>query len=94
VLDPIPECPAVALCGIARPERFWTALQKMGVPLVECVSLGDHSPKIGNAVQKFLQAGHPVIVTEKDAVKLEPNLRKRVLVAKLAVRSAPEIRFI
>lgn len=65
--------PALALAGIARPERFFQDLEDMGVVLRGMLPLRDHEP---HPRAKWLQsklsasAGElPLLMTEKDAVK-------------------------
>jgi hypothetical protein len=65
--------PALALAGIARPERFFQDLEDMGVELRGMLPLSDHEP---HPRAKWLQSKvsanggeWPVLMTEKDAVK-------------------------
>jgi tetraacyldisaccharide 4'-kinase len=69
-----PDRRIVALCGIARPERFFAALQKKGIPLQKTIALPDHFKKVNSKVKELLAQGYDVVVTEKDAIKLEPEL--------------------
>lgn len=63
----------IAFAGIARPERFFTALQACGLnPLTE-LSLGDHACYDSQLVSRInaAAAGADILLTtEKDAVKL------------------------
>ncbi|MBM3377100.1 MAG: tetraacyldisaccharide 4'-kinase [Betaproteobacteria bacterium] len=65
--------PALALAGIARPERFFQDLEDMGVALRGMLPLRDHEP---HPRAKWLQSKFsanddelPLLMTEKDAVK-------------------------
>jgi len=57
-----------AVCAIARPSRFFETLEDMGAILVSRVSFGDH-----DALNRELPSGAPIVVTEKDAVKLRTS---------------------
>lgn len=58
----------VAIAGIARPERFFTALREQGIVLMQTIVLPDHASL---RLEDIPQADC-VFITEKDAVKL-PN---------------------
>lgn len=64
----------LALCGIARPERFFAAIDN-NFTLVGKIALSDHVRFNGRIVKKILDnlnksGGKSIITTEKDAVKL------------------------
>lgn len=65
--------PALALAGIARPERFFQDLDDMGVDLRGMLPLRDHEPHPrAKWLQNKLAASGgelPLLMTEKDAVK-------------------------
>lgn len=56
----------VAVAGIARPQRFFTALHNMGITLTQTIALPDH----GQINVAALPRADCIIITEKDAVKL------------------------
>ena len=60
--------PVLALAGIARPESFFSLLRERGVALDKTLALPDHFDFTGFDIQQL--AGHQVLCTEKDAVKL------------------------
>ena len=62
---------AVALTAIARPERFLHSLEKTGIDIVESYTFPDHHLFSNSDIQQALQHHEPVIVTAKDAVKLQ-----------------------
>lgn len=65
--------PLVAIAGIARPEVFFEMLRERGLKLAGCVSLPDHA--VATDYEGAIHsARHPLICTEKDAVKLFPIL--------------------
>jgi tetraacyldisaccharide 4'-kinase len=66
---------ALAFCGIARPERFFTMLEALGLRLVDRISFSDHHPYPPGSwrrIKERVEALGPeaVVTTEKDAVKL------------------------
>jgi tetraacyldisaccharide 4'-kinase len=84
----------VAFCGIARPENFVDTLRTGGARVVDSIAFPDHHRYTAgdmHQLTEFLQvrAGEAFITTEKDAVKLTPELRAQleatapVLVARL-----------
>ena len=62
---------AIALTAIARPQRFIQSLEKLNINIEAASLFPDHHPFSENDIK--LAAGHnlPVIVTAKDAVKLQ-----------------------
>jgi tetraacyldisaccharide 4'-kinase len=72
---------AVAFAGIARPERFFATLEALGVRLAGRVALDDHQP-LSDTLLRRIEAeagGRALVTTEKDAVRLPPAWRPRVL---------------
>ena len=58
----------VAFAGIAKPERFFTALESLGVQTVKTVRFQDHHHYSARDIEKL--GGEMLITTEKDAVRL------------------------
>ncbi|MEP7058028.1 MAG: tetraacyldisaccharide 4'-kinase [Caldimonas sp.] len=77
----------IAAAGMARPERFFAALRAIGVDVVP-LALPDH---FDYATLPWPESTTDVIVTEKDAVKLDPARigAARVWVAALDFVPAP-----
>jgi tetraacyldisaccharide 4'-kinase len=74
---------AVAFCGIAHPDEFFSALRANGVDLVATRAFRDHHRYTDADVDAVLKlcmgAGAEVCVTtEKDAVRLSPKQRARL----------------
>ncbi|WP_439589477.1 tetraacyldisaccharide 4'-kinase [Hydrogenophaga sp.] len=67
------EQPLIAVAGIARPEVFFNMLRERGFKLADCVALPDHAD-VSAYADVVKTARHPLICTEKDAVKLFPML--------------------
>lgn len=70
--------PVIAFCGIARPQRFFSALRKHGLDVREEIVFRDHHRYTSDDVGRLAaaQARHPgsrLITTEKDAVNLGPH---------------------
>jgi tetraacyldisaccharide 4'-kinase len=66
---------ALAFCGIARPERFFTMLEGLGLLLLDRMAFPDHHPYPPSSwrrIREKVEALRPetVVTTEKDAVKL------------------------
>lgn len=72
-LAQLQEQPMIAVAGIARPEVFFEMLRESGFTLASCVSLPDHADAADYAAVISV-ARHPLICTEKDAVKLFPMM--------------------
>jgi tetraacyldisaccharide 4'-kinase len=59
----------VAFAGIAKPERFFAALESIGVRPAKCVRFRDHHRYSESDIEDL--GGEMLITTEKDAVRLE-----------------------
>ena len=66
---PQPGVTVLALAGIAQPQRFFHALQELGYT-VQGIALADHADF---TQLPWLDAAVDLIVTEKDAIKLDPT---------------------
>jgi tetraacyldisaccharide-1-P 4'-kinase len=81
------------LCAIGRPSGFVTSLKSLGLDLGKIVTLPDHSSFDTVRWDLF---DHPVVVTAKDAVKLQDDakaLAHKVYVARHAVTIEPAEAF-
>ncbi|NUE66824.1 tetraacyldisaccharide 4'-kinase [Snodgrassella sp. ESL0253] len=76
-----------AIAAIGRPERFFQALQTLGIDLKQTIALDDH------AVIK--PADWPeadvIFITEKDAVKLTMPLQHNIWVLPLSAQICPDL---
>lgn len=71
-----------AFAGIGMPDKFFNALREVGIRVVGTQSFPDHYFYTSFDLEEIIRkAGDkPVLTTEKDAVKLSPQMRKKVIV--------------
>lgn len=67
--------PVIAFCGIARPQRFFSALRAHGIDVREEIVFRDHHRYTSDDVARLTatqawHAGSQLVTTEKDAVNL------------------------
>ena len=78
---------AVAFCGIGAPDRFFDALEARGFSLAARIAFPDHhrftAVELETLRRKAATAGAALITTEKDFVRLSPEARDGVAVARL-----------
>lgn len=73
------DCPVVAFCGIARPQRFFLALRNRGIDVREEISFLDHhrysmrDARLLASKQSQIP-GSRLLTTEKDAINLGEHL--------------------
>ena len=73
----------LAFCVIARPEGFATALQAAGCGVIDTVAFRDHHAYSAHEVKELLAIAKRLdasgfVTTEKDAVKLSPELQAQL----------------
>jgi tetraacyldisaccharide 4'-kinase len=74
---------AIAFAGIGHPEKFFDTLRDQGVTLCGTYPLDDHQPLDARLIARLLSDAKAqnaqLVTTEKDAVRLPPDLRGQVL---------------
>jgi len=76
----------VAFAGIAKPERFFAALESLGIRPVNCVRFRDHHHYSRREIDRL--CGEMLITTEKDAVRLNGITDRAYCCLRISVKIA------
>ena len=89
--------PHIAFAGIARPEKFFATLDRLGVHLADRVAFPDHhaftEAEFASLLKRAKAANARLITTAKDAVRLKPEYRGQVEVLPVAATIASREAF-
>lgn len=83
VADGLRDRPVLAFAGIGRPAKFFATLRDTGARLVAECSFDDHHPfseaELSTLAAHAVREGAILVTTEKDAMRLTPAWRERVM---------------
>lgn len=67
----------VLVAGIGDPGRFFDDVRTYGINAARTISLRDHDPRLAKTIAPLLENGKAVIITEKDACRLDETMRSK-----------------
>ncbi len=79
----------IAFAGIARPEKVFTSLQKLGCVLEDKITFPDHHPYRRDEIEALLAQAHAsralLVTTPKDLVRIPDDLRCKIAMLGVSV---------
>jgi tetraacyldisaccharide 4'-kinase len=78
-----------AFAGIGRPEKFIASLKQGGVDIAGTQFFPDHHPYRAGEIEALQRRG-PLVTTEKDLVRLDPDQQKTIAVLKVSATFADD----
>lgn len=89
IIDKLRGRRVLAFAGIGRPRKFFDMLASCGVILADCVPFADHyrldPTEMASLLLRAQSQGAIPVTTEKDAMRLPPAVRQRLVVVPVRV---------
>lgn len=70
-----PDNNCICITGLGDPERFFKDLEDFGIKLTQKIAVKDHDRSFSKKLHAILAKGQDVIITEKDAMRLDSKTR-------------------
>ncbi len=80
----------IAFAGIGRPGKFFATLKALGADIISTHEFDDHEPYSAPVIQRLISEADAksaqLVSTEKDIVRLPPDLRRHVIALPVRLR--------